>query len=258
MPIGEHTISIRNGNTVKGSKPLTIKQGNSASFDNNAGSLTITNTSEKASVNLGSISNNTFDLTMSTPVDKDIIPPTVEIELSSEEPITGETLTAQITHTDSSGINLNNSKWIINQVSTEINGLEGYTWNKFNSNLETIDITQSTEGTYYLHIVSEDLEGNIIEKVEKIEIKQAKTMISFSVSSTTYTAEEGMTWEEWVNSDYNPTSVCRDDIKQFSVNGSDIFAFCYGGSISYNSSQNILSTEIIIANYQYTINQGGG
>ena len=29
------------------------------------------------------------------------------------------------------------------------------------------------------------------------------TLISFTIAGTTYHAEEGMTWEQWVNSDYN-------------------------------------------------------
>lgn len=34
------------------------------------------------------------------------------------------------------------------------------------------------------------------------EIGQAE-LISFTISGTSYQAEEGMTWEQWVNTDYN-------------------------------------------------------
>lgn len=250
VPIGEHTLSIRNGSTIKGSKPLTIKQGNNASFNNASGSLTITSTSEKVSVNLGSISNNTFDLTMSTPVDKDITPPTVDIVLSSEEPKAGETLTTQITHTDNSGINLNNSKWIINQVSTNINGVNGYTWNKFNKNPETIDITQTAEGTYYLHVVSEDLEGNIKEIIKEIIIESSIVISTFLVENqkcitptvSEYEFEVGMTWQEWATSTYNSLGFLSPYNTVY-ING--------------DTSLDVLYTDYIISGNKYNVKYSG-
>ena len=201
VPIGEHTISIRNGNNVKGSKPLTIKQGNSASFDNNAGSLTITNTSEKASVNLGSISNNTFDLTMSTPADKDIIPPTVEIELSTDTPKTYNSFDITINLSDTSGVDLNNSKYILNKVSTEINGLEGYEWTNITTNPTTFSTRQKEEGTYYLHVVSKNLNGNVTEYIEEFLVNNV--LVTFYIDDTERIALSGMTWKEYADSEYN-------------------------------------------------------
>ena len=226
VPIGEHTISIRNGSVVKGSKSLSIKQGTTAGYDN-TGSLTITNTSEKASVNLGSISNNTFGLTMSTPKDLDITPPAVAIVLSSEEPNLKEPLTAEVTQSDQNGINLNKSKWLINNVSTNLNGISGYKWNKFNFNPETINITQTTGGTYYLHIVSEDLEGNTNELIKEIKIKMSFMVTIKECETTTYNLEyeKGMTWKEWVNSQYNQHSFRVDELGM-------VFGFSNGCFIS--------------------------
>lgn len=43
------------------------------------------------------------------------------------------------------------------------------------------------------------LENCTISFIEELE----KTIIQFTIDGTTYTAESGMTWEEWVNSSYN-------------------------------------------------------
>lgn len=38
---------------------------------------------------------------------------------------------------------------------------------------------------------------------EKLQLIQQVTLISFTISDVTYQAEEGMTWAEWVDSEYN-------------------------------------------------------
>ena len=213
VPIGSHTLSIRNisdVDTPKGEKTLTIKQGETAGYDDTNGILTITNASRTAIVNLGTISNNTFGLTMSTPLDRDITPPEVTVEYNTETPRVNRNFTATITHSDAgSGVDITKSKWIINQVRTNINGLEGYTWTKFTTNPETITLTQTTSGTYYLHIISIDKEGNQKEIIKTIEVGEpviSTFIVTYKIcSNQTYTFqfEEGMTWEEWVNTDYN-------------------------------------------------------
>ena len=37
----------------------------------------------------------------------------------------------------------------------------------------------------------------------KLIWKSVKSLISFTIDGTQYQAEEGMTWEDWVNSEYN-------------------------------------------------------
>lgn len=217
VPIGSHTISIRNisdVDTPKGEKTLTIKLGNTAGYDDTNGILTITNASRTAIVNLGTISNNTFGLTMSTPLDRDITPPEVTVVYNTETPRVNRNFTATITHSDAgSGVDITKSKWIINQVSTNINGLEGYTWTKFTTNPETITLTQTTSGTYYLHLVSIDKEGNQKEIIKTIEVGEpviSNFTIKYKMCDNyirTYNFEEGMTWREFVNSDYNPSNV---------------------------------------------------
>lgn len=207
VPIGEHTISIRNGSTIRGSKSLSIKQGISAGYDNE-GSLTITNISEKASVNLGNISNNTFELTMSTPKDKDIIPPIVVTTFSTDIPKTYNAFDITINLNDDSGIDLNNSKYILNKVSTPINGLNGYEWNDIITNPLTFSIRQVVEGTYYLHVISEDLEGNIKENIDIVNITKSISSVNFIYTrmnncTLSYEFEEGMTWKEFIGSKYD-------------------------------------------------------
>ena len=54
-------------------------------------------------------------------------------------------------------------------------------------------------------------------------VDSAETLISFTIGGTTYYAEEGMSWEQWVESDYN----------------TDSFSCSSGGSSIYNSSGHV-------------------
>lgn len=80
----------------------------------------------------------------------------------------------------------------------------------------------------------------------------ANTLITFTISGTTYQAENGMTWEEWVDSEYNTGGyiVSNDTIKLNGETTSD--RVLLGGGI-------IRSSDTIIANtkYYYGIHSGG-
>ena len=52
-------------------------------------------------------------------------------------------------------------------------------------------------------IVPEDIEINFEIEIYNGEVADEVSLISFTIDSTTYQAEDGMTWEEWVESDYN-------------------------------------------------------
>ena len=74
-------------------------------------------------------------------------------------------------------------------------------------------------------------------------------LITFTVDGTEYQAEEGMTWEDWVNSEYNPSL----------ENGG--YYICEGNTI-WNAAKPILgiiSTDKIIANnaYEHGSHSGG-
>lgn len=74
--------------------------------------------------------------------------------------------------------------------------------------------------------------------------------ITFTIDGTSYTAEEGMTWEEWVESEYNTIDayLIGDEIKTVYTYSGDRLIDVNGGSIR--------STDIIVADYNYNIETG--
>jgi len=80
---------------------------------------------------------------------------------------------------------------------------------------------------------------------------QAPSTISFTISSTTYQAEEGMTWYEWANSEYNTGNfVCYGTNYSVTVVG-------FNAYIALNNNT-ILGSDTIQNNASYTIVSGGG
>lgn len=75
-------------------------------------------------------------------------------------------------------------------------------------------------------------------------LKMDNNLISFSVRGVNYFAEEGMTWEEWVDSEYNST-------KEFYISNNNIFGGPY--KIKYDGSRSVLITDIITNNYNYIL-----
>lgn len=74
-------------------------------------------------------------------------------------------------------------------------------------------------------------------------------MISFTINITTYQAEEGMTWAEWIASSYNTGGYYLDG-----GNGvtSGYYMVSAGGSISEKG------TDVIVADYTYIYYTPGG
>lgn len=78
-------------------------------------------------------------------------------------------------------------------------------------------------------------------------------LISFTIGSTTYQAEEGMTWQEWCDSEYN----INNNYTIISDCAIGDYAATNGGlAIEYNGS-GVLKTDTIIANATYTVDSGG-
>ena len=106
----------------------------------------------------------------SQPQEKQILdtkaPAKAVIELNKESLTAGDTLTAKVTHIDNeSGVDLAQSKWIMNQTASEIGTeTENYT-GTFSSNGETINLDSKTTGEYYLHILTVDKGGNKTETI---------------------------------------------------------------------------------------------
>lgn len=69
-----------------------------------------------------------------------------------------------------------------------------------------------------------------------------KTLISFTIAGTSYQAEEGMTWEEWVESEYNTDGLTLLN------NHVGIKA----GMVAYPSNELVLSTDTINKDGTYT------
>lgn len=94
-------------------------------------------------------------------------PQNAMIELSTQNAKEGETITATITHIDNeSGVDITKCKWVYNTTQGEIGTEEGsYTGGNFNTNEQDINLTVSTAGTYYLHVLTIDKAGNKTETI---------------------------------------------------------------------------------------------
>lgn len=71
------------------------------------------------------------------------------------------------------------------------------------------------------------------------------TTITFTVDGTTYTAEEGMTWEQFVSSSYNTNGF------KILTNINGTMVYSGGSTIKYNGTA-VNSTDAILANAAYT------
>ena len=91
--------------------------------------------------------------------------------------------------------------------------------------------------------ILQDSNGNNIEFTEEEPV----TLISFTIAGASYQAKEGMTWEEWVNSDYNPG--------RYSLDG-NYYVYIPGGNrseyLQYENA-NVSGKTIILANTSYTL-----
>ena len=73
-------------------------------------------------------------------------------------------------------------------------------------------------------------------------------LISFTIADIVYQAEEGMTWEEWVNSSYNTSGFIITDSRIKATNGK--FIICNNTNNYANSSATIEN------NLTYTLARG--
>lgn len=79
-------------------------------------------------------------------------------------------------------------------------------------------------------------------------IKMNNNLITFSIKDVEYQAKEGMTWEEWVDSEYNTND--------FHISGYNIWRNLY--KVKYDISRSVLITDIITNNYNYMLFQESG
>lgn len=110
--------------------------------------------------------------------------------------------------------------------------------------VDTGDVIDDVNVDYATKTYVDGLIGDINSVLESIINGVGILLITFTIDGTEYQAEDGMTWEQWVNSEYNT--------KGFTV---------YGGQIRLNFSYIIsaISSDVIISNYAYAtiIGEGG-
>ena len=99
-----------------------------------------------------------------------INPQQAQIKLSSKNTTTAESITATVTHIDKeSGVDISNCRWVYNTnsntIGTEISSYPSE--NTFNNNGQTITLSATTVGTYYLHVLTQDKAGNKTEIISQ-------------------------------------------------------------------------------------------
>ena len=94
------------------------------------------------------------------------------------------------------------------------------------------------------------MSGNTSDKCY-VYFDKVINIISFTINGTEYNAIEGMTWGEWINSDYNVEE--KYGLECEKINGNVIFKLNNGGYYVSETSIGILlnGTDIIIANGNY-------
>lgn len=95
----------------------------------------------------------------------------------------------------------------------------------------TISTAQTVSADFYNWAI---IGGNLVKQ-------PAVTLINFTISGTSYQAEDGMTWAQWIASSYNTGG--------FIVSGSMV-AFPSGDHVSYQSTP-VSTTDTIIGNRAY-------
>ena len=117
------------------------------------------------------------------------------------------------------------------KVSVDLTTLPG--WASLSSGSHNITIVAKADGY-------RDSEPSAAVSVTK---SPAVTLINFTIARTSYQAEEGMTWAEWVNSSYNTGGFINDITKILSAVGAPV-----------KSSGTVVSpSDSIIENTAYTL-----
>ena len=86
--------------------------------------------------------------------------------------------------------------------------------------------------------------NNLIVNAEEVEVIKNVNLITFTIDGTQYSAEDGMTWEQWCNSNYNTYGYAIDYNGYIAAGvGHDYVAF---------SDSLVESDDVIINNRSYT------
>ena len=83
------------------------------------------------------------------------------------------------------------------------------------------------------------------------------TLITFTIDGTTYQAEDGMTWEQWIDSAYNTDGMSDQGGSIYSSSSKPIFekSGCTYGDL--DSQYMVIPSDVIVANHAYYSMVGG-
>ena len=126
----------------------------------------------------------------------------------------------------------------------------GSSWNSSTSNV--ISVSGLTEGiTYTIKTYVQDVKGTNSEYKSVSVTTSSVNLISFTIDGTEYYAEDGMTWDEWLNSEYNVGDWTNSEGRK----GYYIVNAGIGIGTVADSNSNIITdmTTLIIENYSYKL-----
>ena len=83
---------------------------------------------------------------------------------------------------------------------------------------------------------------------KKLSVESAESLISFTIDGTSYQAEEGMTWGEWCESDYNTGSYYVNENL-----GGWVILSSTSWVIPNGSLDHIYGTDVIISDGEYAV-----
>lgn len=90
------------------------------------------------------------------------------------------------------------------------------------------------------------MSGEVIEEWDfSYTVSDPISLISFSIAGTTYQAEEGMTWSEWTNSEYNTSNFVEETDRVYNSSG----------AIAYENKTQVKPSEVIVGGTAYAFYQ---
>lgn len=124
------------------------------------------------------------------------------------------------------------------------------------TNTETLTDEEKAAAQAWLGIDLGDMETALDSIIAIQESLVGVELIDFTVNGMVYQAEEGMTWEEFVNSDYNPVTNTMSDGKAFKNGGTNVAYFGMSNSpngfVAYEGVF-VTTSDTIIANRVYVM-----
>ena len=123
--------------------------------------------------------------------------PSASISLSATTVGTTGSITATVTHTDNeSGVDIENCKWVYNTTSSAIGTDVSSYSGTFSSASQTITLSATTAGTYYLHVLTTDVAGRKVETISNAVTVVKLEKLASKVSVGDYVAYNALAYDE--------------------------------------------------------------